>query len=66
MSDINAEYKWISSQNLKKFTGKWIAVHGKQILSSWKQADKVAEEARKKSDAMPFLIKVPEDGYISV
>ena len=66
MSDISDEYKWISSQNLKKFTGKWIAVHGKQILSSGKQADKVAREAREKSGAMPFLVKVPEDGYISV
>lgn len=66
MSNINDEYKWISSQNLKKFTGKWIAVHGKKILSSGKHADKVADEARKKSGAMPFLVKVPEDGYISV
>ncbi len=66
MSDINAEYKWVSSQNLKKFSGKWIAVHGKKILSSGKHADKVANEARKKSDSMPFLVKVPEDGYISV
>ncbi len=66
MSDINAEYKWISNQNLKKFSGKWIAVHGKQILSSGKHADKVAKEARKKSSAMPFLVKVPEEGYISV
>ncbi|MEA3457523.1 MAG: DUF5678 domain-containing protein [Candidatus Thermoplasmatota archaeon] len=66
MSDIDAEYKWISSQNLKKFTGKWIAVHGKQILSSGKYADKVADDARKKSGTMPFLVKVPEDGYISV
>ena len=66
MSDINAEYKWVSSQNLKKFSGKWIAVHGKKILSSGKHADKVAKEARKKSDSMPFLVKVPEDGYISV
>ena len=66
MSDINAEYKWVSSQNLKKFSGKWIAVHGKKILSSGKHADKVAKEARKKSDSMPFLVKVPEDEYISV
>ena len=66
MSDINAEYNWVSGQNLKKFTGKWIAVHGKQILSSGKHADKVAREAREKSGAMPFLVKVPEDGYISV
>lgn len=66
MGDINAEYKWVSSQNLKKFSGKWIAVHDKQILSSGKYADKVAKEAREKSKAMPFLVKVPEEGYISV
>jgi hypothetical protein len=66
MDNISAEYKWISSQNLKKFKGKWIAVHGKQILSSGKYADKVAKEAREKSKVMPFLVKVPEEGYISV
>ncbi|MHA2366891.1 MAG: DUF5678 domain-containing protein [Candidatus Hodarchaeales archaeon] len=66
MSNISAEYKWICNQNLKKFSGKWIAIHGKKILSSGKHADKVAKEAREKSDAMPFLVKVPEEGYISV
>lgn len=65
MDDINAEYKWISSQNLKKFHGKWIAVHNKQIVSSGKYADKVAKEAREKIKTIPFLVKVPEERYIS-
>jgi hypothetical protein len=66
MTDINDEFEWVCHQNLKKFSGKWIAVHDKKILSSGKLADKVAAEARKKSSSIPFLIKVPEEGYISI
>ena len=66
MSNINTEYEWICNQNLKKFSGKWIAIHNKKIISSGKQADKVAKEAREKSKVIPFLVKVPEEGYISV
>jgi len=66
MGNINAEYEWISNQNLKKFRGKWIAVYNKKILSSGKYADEVAKEAKKKTKESPFLIKVPLEGYISV
>jgi len=66
MGNINAEYEWISNQNLKKFRGKWIAVYNKKILSSGKYADKVAKEAKEKIKESPFLIKVPLEGYISV
>lgn len=64
--NINAEYEWASSQNLKEFRGKWIAVANKRILSSGKYADDVTKKARKKTSEIPFLIKVPLEGYLSV
>jgi len=66
MSNINAEYKWVSNQNLKKFRGKWIAVYNKKILSSGKYADDVVKEAKRKTKESAFLIKVPLEGYICV
>ena len=66
MTSINSEYKWVSSQNLKKFRGKWIAVYNKKILASGKNADKVVEEAKKKIKGSPFLIKVPLEKYLSI
>jgi len=66
MTDINAEYEWISNQNLKQFRGKWIAVFNKKIISSGKYANEVAKKAKKQIKETPFLIKVPLEGYISV
>ena len=66
MDDINAEYEWVSQQNLKQFRGKWIAVSNKKILSSGKNANEVVKQAKKKIKETPFLIKVPLEGYISV
>ena len=66
MTDINAEYEWISNQNLKPFRGKWIAVSNKKIISSGKYAHEVAKKAKQQIKETPFLIKVPLEGYISV
>jgi hypothetical protein len=66
MEDINAEYEWISNQNLKQFSGQWIAVFNKKIISSGEYAHEVAKKAKKQIKETPFLIKVPIEGYISV
>jgi len=66
VTDINAEFEWVNNQNLKKFRGKWIAVANKKILSSGEFADEVAYKARQKTNDMPFLIKVPLEGYLSI
>ena len=66
MTDINAEYEWISNQNLKQFRGKWIAVFNKKIISSGKYANEVAKKAKEQIKETPFLIKVPLEGYISI
>ena len=66
MTNINAEYEWISNQNLKQFRGKWIAVFNKKIISSGKNAHEVAKKAKEQIKETPFLIKVPLEGYISV
>ena len=66
MTNVNAEYEWISHQNLRQFRGKWIAVFNKKIISSGKYAHNVAKQAKEQIKDTPFLIKVPLEGYISV
>ena len=66
MVNISADYEWISSQNLHKFRGQWIAVFNKKIISSGEFAHDVAKKAQEQIQQTPFLIKVPLEGYLSV
>ena len=66
MRDINAEYEWVNNQNLQRFKGKWIAVINKKIICSGLYADDVVKDAKQKNKGIPFLIKVPTEGYITL
>ena len=57
------DQRWLVTQNLSRYTGKWIAVAHKTIVASGISLKEVLEEARAKG-AEPFCIQVPE-GYIT-
>ena len=56
-------HRWVVSQNLAPYSGKWIAVAHKAIVASGKSLKEVLKEARAKG-VEPFCLLVPE-GYIT-
>jgi orotate phosphoribosyltransferase-like protein len=57
------DHRWLVSQNLAPYKGKWIAIARKSIVASGVSLKAVLEEARKKG-VKPLCIQVPE-GYIT-
>lgn len=58
------DQRWLVTQNLSRYSGKWIAVAHRTIVASGTSLKEVLEEARAKGNE-PFCIQVPE-GYITV
>jgi len=68
VKDRNVDYKWfcrLSRSTLNKYSGKWIAIKNKKILSSGYDGKKVIEEAEKNVKE-PILVKIPDEGEILI
>ena len=56
-------HRWLASQNLSLYLGKWIAVANQTIIASGITLKEVIE-ASKKMGVDPLFLRVPE-GYIT-
>ena len=57
------DHRWLVSQNLSPYKGKWIAIAHKSIVASGVSLKAVLSEARQKG-VEPLCLQVPE-GYIT-
>ena len=58
------DHRWLVSQNLAPYRGKWIAIAHKSIVASGLSLKAVLQEARGRG-VEPLCVQVPE-GYISL
>jgi orotate phosphoribosyltransferase-like protein len=61
---VSEDHRWIISQNLAPYTGKWIAVAHRSIIACGVSLKEVISQARKQ-EPDPLFLRVPE-GYITV
>ncbi|HHD16898.1 MAG TPA: hypothetical protein ENK47_09335 [Euryarchaeota archaeon] len=55
-----ANYAWVSNQNLSKFEGKWIGIVDQKLIDSGNNASDVVKTCREKYPGKtPFIMKVP-------
>lgn len=58
--DREANFAWVSNQNLSEFEGKWICVVDQKLVSSGDNAAEVVKSCREQHPKnTPFLMKVP-------
>jgi len=64
----SADYKWfcrLPKRKLSKYSGEWIALKNKKILSNGHDFKKVIEEARKMVKE-PILVRIPNNKEILI
>ncbi|UCE39567.1 MAG: succinyl-CoA synthetase subunit alpha [Thermoplasmata archaeon] len=63
--EIDKDYEFYLSSDLKEYTGKWIATVEGKIIASGDKADEVMKEAEKKCpNKIIALSKVPTDDLL--
>lgn len=56
------EFEFYVKADLSKYSGRYIAIVGEEVIASRDNAKKVLEEAKKKfSDKTPTLAKIPKE-----
>ena len=63
VSGASEDHRWLVSQNLSPYKGKWIAIAHKSIVASGPSLKAILQEARAKG-VEPLCVQVPE-GYIT-
>lgn len=59
---MESDYEWYVKTNLSEFSGKWIAIIDKKIVSSNSDAKKLVEEIKEKyPKSKPLIAKVPNE-----
>lgn len=62
----DANFAWVSNQNLSEFQGEWVVVVDKKIIASGPNAAEVIKKSRAACPGKrPFLVKVPKNSVIS-
>jgi len=62
MTTREATFRWLMSQNLRAYRGKWIVVVGKEIVARGTDLPSLVEKVRKShANVTPFVYRVPED-----
>lgn len=66
---VNRDFVWFSKnfskRRLSKYSGKWIAIKDKKVLSSGKEIKEVMKKAKKKVEE-PILVKIPKEREILI
>ena len=62
-----ANYAWVSNQNLSKFEGMWIGVVDQKLVGSGDNAAEVAKTCRELHPGKtPFLLRVPTPSNFTI
>jgi hypothetical protein len=56
---MDANYQFFMEMDMQRYTGQWVAIHEKKVVSSGADFKEVFAEA-KKVCRRPFIAKVPE------
>ena len=66
-TQISEEHKWLTTQNLAQYAGRWLAVFHQRIIAQGKDLSTVVKKikAKKIPDDAPLYVRVPE-GLITV
>lgn len=59
MMDDN--YQFFMETNMQRYSGEWVAIHGKKVVANGKDFKQVFASAKKIS-RKPFIARVPENG----
>jgi hypothetical protein len=59
---MDSDYDWFVNADLSEFSGKWVAILNKKVVSSNADARKVAEDIKSKyPDSKPLIAKVSSE-----
>ena len=59
MSRAYEDYEWYLDQDLRKYSGEWVAIMDKQVISHNKDAGEVIKDSKKRfPKRTPFIAKV--------
>ncbi|MDY6788657.1 MAG: DUF5678 domain-containing protein [Candidatus Nanohaloarchaea archaeon] len=55
---FSKEFKFVMDNELEDFQGKWVAVHGDEVISSGKSEESVRKEAEKEVGNEALITKI--------
>ncbi len=66
-AQISQEHKWLTTQNLAQYAGRWLAIFHQRIVAQGKDLETVVKKikAKKIPDDAPLYVRVPE-GLITI